>query len=210
MPLLGLAPDEVYPAGRSPDLWWALTPPFHPYRHGAGGVVSVALSAGHPAWVLPSVLPCGARTFLGWTKPPAAARPAHILLYHVYPNKTNERGAPAARMRYNRVMKQIGLVQKSNFPRRLPDLGRRRGHLVGHDGARTTHRPGRQWVAPNHNHPPETRRAQPHPGSVAGPSDGPALAIRARTVCEYSTTAHPFRPGESASGERCSVLEPSS
>ncbi len=83
MPLLGLAPDEVYPAGRSPDLWWALTPPFHPYRLRAGGVVSVALSAGHPAWALPSVLPCGARTFLGWPEPPAAARPAHLLLYHI-------------------------------------------------------------------------------------------------------------------------------
>src|SRR5207244_6869119 len=30
----------------------------------SGGLLSVALSAGHPAWALPSTLPCGARTFL--------------------------------------------------------------------------------------------------------------------------------------------------
>ena len=29
-----------------------------------GGLLSVALSEGRPSWVLPSVLPCGARTFL--------------------------------------------------------------------------------------------------------------------------------------------------
>ncbi len=29
-----------------------------------GGLLSVALSGGYPSWVLPSVLPCGARTFL--------------------------------------------------------------------------------------------------------------------------------------------------
>jgi len=41
--------------------------------------VSVALSAGYPAWVLPSTAPCGARTFL---TPPrrrgATARPAWV------------------------------------------------------------------------------------------------------------------------------------
>src|SRR5579883_2300785 len=31
--------------------------------------------AGHPGWVLPSTLLCGARTFLGRVAPPAAARP---------------------------------------------------------------------------------------------------------------------------------------
>ena len=35
--------------------------------------VSVALSAGYPAWVLPSTVPCGARTFL--TPPQGEARP---------------------------------------------------------------------------------------------------------------------------------------
>jgi hypothetical protein len=43
-----------------------------------GGLLSVALSAGRPAWELPSILPFGARTFLGprahRTKT-AAARP---------------------------------------------------------------------------------------------------------------------------------------
>ena len=31
LPLFGLAPDGVYLASRSPDCWWALTPPLHPY-----------------------------------------------------------------------------------------------------------------------------------------------------------------------------------
>jgi hypothetical protein len=52
LPLRGLAPGEVYPASRSPDRWWALTPPFHPYRarlmDAARRYVSVALSCGSP------------------------------------------------------------------------------------------------------------------------------------------------------------------
>ena len=43
--------------------WWALTPPFHPYPL-RGGLLSVALSGDRSPWGLPSVLPCGARTFL--------------------------------------------------------------------------------------------------------------------------------------------------
>ena len=35
--LFGLAPSGVYLAGQSPDRWCALTAPFHPYRHKAGG-----------------------------------------------------------------------------------------------------------------------------------------------------------------------------
>ena len=46
-PLRGLAPGEVYPAGRSPGRWWALTPPLHPYRMRRRSV-SVALSVGLP------------------------------------------------------------------------------------------------------------------------------------------------------------------
>ena len=49
---------------RRRDIWWALAPPFHPYHAWRGGLLSVALSEGRPSWVLPSVLPCGARTFL--------------------------------------------------------------------------------------------------------------------------------------------------
>jgi len=64
--------------------WWALTPPFHPYpaptlkavnsslkiqnlpssKWVLGGLFSVALSWSRLHWVLPSALPCGARTFL--------------------------------------------------------------------------------------------------------------------------------------------------
>jgi len=66
-PLLGLAPDGGCLA--APVTW------------GAGGLlphlftitwpvvrqsVSVALSVGHPTWVLPSTVPYGVRTFLAW------------------------------------------------------------------------------------------------------------------------------------------------
>ncbi len=46
-PLFGLASDGVCRAIQSPECWWALTPPFHPYppRKG-GGIFSVALSLG--------------------------------------------------------------------------------------------------------------------------------------------------------------------
>jgi len=44
---------------------WAFTSPFHPYRiQRLGGIFSVALSAGRPAFVLRTILPCGVRTFL--------------------------------------------------------------------------------------------------------------------------------------------------
>jgi hypothetical protein len=73
-----------------PGRWCALTAPFHPYQmpgrirsHTFGGLLSVALSTGCPAWELPSTLPCGARTFL--SPPPkrraATARPTASLLY---------------------------------------------------------------------------------------------------------------------------------
>src|SRR3982751_5821136 len=75
-PLHGLAPGEVYPAGRSPDRWWALTPPLHPYRVARGGMFLWHCLEGHPSWALPSTLLCGARTFLGQIGLPAAARPA--------------------------------------------------------------------------------------------------------------------------------------
>ena len=54
-----------------PGSWWSLTPPFHPYPpHPAQtqGVRAVCFlwhwPAGYPEWVLPTTLPCGARTFL--------------------------------------------------------------------------------------------------------------------------------------------------
>ena len=39
-------------------------PTVSPLPPKGGGLLSVALSEGHPSWGLPSVLPCGARTFL--------------------------------------------------------------------------------------------------------------------------------------------------
>src|SRR5919202_1152192 len=48
-----LAPDGVWRAAGSPRRWWALTPPFHPYRRrlrrvlfAGGGLLSVPLSVG--------------------------------------------------------------------------------------------------------------------------------------------------------------------
>ena len=46
-----LAPDGVWQAAASPRRWWALTPPFHPYRRrlrrcAGGGLLSVPLSVG--------------------------------------------------------------------------------------------------------------------------------------------------------------------
>src|SRR3954464_4123849 len=51
------------------DRWWALTPPFHPYRprlrrSATGGLFSVSLSVGFRRLSGESVLPCGVRTFL--------------------------------------------------------------------------------------------------------------------------------------------------
>ena len=67
-------------AGRSPGRWWALTPPFHPYRAGRGGMFLWHCLAGHPDWALPSTLLYGARTFLVQASLPAAARPAWTLI----------------------------------------------------------------------------------------------------------------------------------
>src|SRR5215470_14579961 len=49
--------------------WWALTPPFHPYRprlrrSATGGLFSVSLSVGFRRLSIESALPCGVRTFL--------------------------------------------------------------------------------------------------------------------------------------------------
>src|SRR5215213_10537253 len=55
--------------------WWALTPPFHPYRRRlrrcvGGGLLSVPLSVGFRRLACASVLPCGARNFLEAARAP--------------------------------------------------------------------------------------------------------------------------------------------
>ena len=69
-----------------PGRWWSLTPPFHPYLPGpARGRTGAAVCflwhcpAGHPGSVLPTTLPCGARTFLTAHR---AARPPGRLARH--------------------------------------------------------------------------------------------------------------------------------
>jgi len=61
----------------SPWKRWALTSPFHPYPalRVPGGLFSVALSPGHPAFVLRTILPCGVRTFLSGQSTGAIMRP---------------------------------------------------------------------------------------------------------------------------------------
>jgi hypothetical protein len=84
--LLGLAPDGGLPSrpGR-PSRWWALTPPFHPYLCALAFAWSPSAvcfllhcPSGRPAWVLPSVMPCGVRTFLDHEWPRSSYRLAHV------------------------------------------------------------------------------------------------------------------------------------
>lgn len=63
--LFGLAPGGVYLAAQSPERRCALTAPLHPYPALLGGFhFCGTIPWGYPLWVLPSTLPCGARTFL--------------------------------------------------------------------------------------------------------------------------------------------------
>ena len=56
-------------------------PTVSPLPRMRGGLLSVALSEGRPSWVLPSVLPCGARTFLPEHTLAAAIRPTpHLFI----------------------------------------------------------------------------------------------------------------------------------
>jgi hypothetical protein len=64
LPLLGLAPDGVCPARRSPACRWALTPPFHPYPLKRAVWFLWHFPWGHPHWPLASIPLCGVRTFL--------------------------------------------------------------------------------------------------------------------------------------------------
>ncbi len=75
--LFGLAPDGVYLTGAVTGLPGELLP--HRFTLTCactGGLLSVALSVDHSTWGLPSVLPCGARTFLSVLQHAAATRPA--------------------------------------------------------------------------------------------------------------------------------------
>ena len=82
-----LAPDGVWLAAASPRRWWALTPPFHPYRRPTREPPAAVSFLFHfpsafAAWPCASVLPYGVRTFLE-TPPkrrPAVTRPAARIL----------------------------------------------------------------------------------------------------------------------------------
>ena len=86
-PLFGLAPGGVYQAPIVTNGTGELLPhPFTLTRYLvkiSGGLLSVALSACHQAWALPSTLPCGARTFLPSAH--AEERPS-VLLQHILLN----------------------------------------------------------------------------------------------------------------------------
>ena len=74
---------------------------------GGGRFVSVALSAGHPAWALPSTLPCGVRTFLDSFEP----RPPGQLLQHEY-------RCPGATPEASRAALPVALAARNPFPGR--------------------------------------------------------------------------------------------
>src|SRR5437879_4585719 len=92
-----LAPDGVWLAVVSPQRWWALTPPFHPYlqrlrRIAAGGLLSVPLSVGFRRLGRPSVLPFGVRTFLEPERP-AVTRPAYRIVAAPLPLRSLRAGS---------------------------------------------------------------------------------------------------------------------
>gem|GEM_PF-6343449 len=82
--LFGLAPDGVYPALRvtmkAVSFYLAISP--LPNQQRDGGIFSVALSAGHPAFALRTILPCGVRTFLSGLTNPGDHAPAPKV-YHL-------------------------------------------------------------------------------------------------------------------------------
>src|SRR5690606_35753631 len=76
-----------------PVHWWALTPPFHPCRAPRGEAVCSLwhCPAGHPGWVLPTTLLCGARTFLGTRR---LAAMGHAVARPARPGNTLATGRP--------------------------------------------------------------------------------------------------------------------
>ena len=82
--LFGLAPNGVCRACRVTTASGGLL--HHRFtltRPRPGGLLSVALSGGRPPWMLSSVLPCGARTFLPGVSPAATARPTPAIWRHM-------------------------------------------------------------------------------------------------------------------------------
>ena len=76
----------------SPRPRWSLTPPFHPYRLTPAVCSLWHCLADRSGWVLPTALPCGARTFLGATRRTvrdATIQPTHSRLraYRVSPGR---------------------------------------------------------------------------------------------------------------------------
>ncbi len=94
-----------------PGRWWSLTPPFHPCRRPLAREATAVCSlwhfpSGHPAWELPSTLPCGVRTFLKRkTSVPARGHPANSL----FP-----------------LMLRLLVRQRASYPKTVTGLGGRR------------------------------------------------------------------------------------
>lgn len=101
-PLSDLAPDEVYRAGRvttTPVVSYTTLSPL-PTRTPAVCFLWHCL-ADHSGWVLPTVLSCGARTFLGAVSRHATVQPTHSHLestggVNAPPNRSSPRGAGGA------------------------------------------------------------------------------------------------------------------
>jgi hypothetical protein len=101
-PLLGLAPDGVYLAAPVTRHAGELLPHrFTLTRETSGGLLSVALATGHPAWDFPQRPALWSPDFPRWERlvptPTAAARPALMLI--MQPCPPYEPGASRARCR---------------------------------------------------------------------------------------------------------------
>lgn len=73
-----------------PGCWWALTPPFHPYRPRPEAAVCFLwhCPAGHPGLPLATTLPCGVRTFLDGGPEPTDATARSTRPSRTHPNDT--------------------------------------------------------------------------------------------------------------------------
>src|ERR671930_1301696 len=132
-PCLALLRVGFAEPGRSPGplvssyLTVSPLPPGEP----GGGLFSVALSAGRPAWALPSTLPCGVRTFLERCRP----RPPGRLLRAQYRKRVAPNRSPGRIIR--RIHACAGRVRVA-----VGDLVRR-----VHERTRGPRRPDRPGAA---------------------------------------------------------------
>jgi hypothetical protein len=180
--MLGLAPDGGCLAGVSPRRRWSLAPPFHPRLcdpYGSKGQsVSVALSASRLAWALPSIVLCGARTFL--TSHKCEARPPGPLGQNHLSTRTVPRQAKNARLRHRAVQFQNAVNASPLRPRTLA-LGLRASAGASVNSRATSAKPPRLW------------RAAPQPASAGLATAGKVARPRTEQPCPPPRATPPAR-----------------